>query len=276
MKPLKAESLFRVGSMLGWTHGYVKGREGGTEKLSEEAKKAIREHLVRGQAECAPVGLRLCAIHFAEIIEKLDLDFYTYESFGAEAGYLSANIRRELSAHRFFYLPSEATALFDSPGLFGDEVDDRFPSARDDIAEAGNCLATSRTTAAVFHLMRVAEAGVRAIWKALQTPPPPRDETWGSILDELEKEQARAPGDRHALWNEQPSFFDQIVTDVRRIKSVSRDATMLVERTYNHEQAVRVYEAVRDFIQTVATTLDENGGLVPRPSSPPLPFSPLP
>ncbi|MEA3211343.1 MAG: hypothetical protein QOE70_4400 [Chthoniobacter sp.] len=276
VKPLKAESLFRIGSMLGWTHGYVKGTEGGVAKLPEQARTALREHLLRGQAECARVGLRLCAIHFAEIIEKLDQDLYTYESFGLEAVYLSANIRRELSAHRFFYLPSEVTAMYDSPRLFGEEVGDRFPSAHDDITEAGNCLATSRTTAAVFHLMRIAEGGVRAIWKALQTPPPTREDTWGSILDELEREAARPAGDRHPLWNEHFLFFEQIVADARMIKNVSRDATMHVAGTYNHQQAVQVYEAVRDFIQTVATTLDENGGLVPRPSSPPLPFSPLP
>ena len=57
----------------------------------------------------------------------------------------------------------ELISYLDKDRLFGDEVWHGFPSARADIREAGNCLATGCNTAAVFHLMRAVEWGLRAL-----------------------------------------------------------------------------------------------------------------
>ena len=53
---------------------------------------------------------------------------------------------------------------------FGDAVFDAFPSARFDIPEAGTCLAVGCNVAAAFHLMRVAEVGMRELGKDRPIP----------------------------------------------------------------------------------------------------------
>jgi hypothetical protein len=58
----------------------------------------------------------------------------------------------ELSTRTFVQVPTELADCYESAApLFGKEVFDRFPSAIDDISEAGSCLALERNTAAVFH-----------------------------------------------------------------------------------------------------------------------------
>ncbi len=47
--------------------------------------------------------------------------------------------------------------------LFGENVRTAFPSAAFDIEQAGNCLAVEANMAAIYHLLRVAEHGLRAL-----------------------------------------------------------------------------------------------------------------
>src|SRR5690606_2199938 len=65
-------------------------------------------------------------------------------------------------------VPPEKAKFFESDELFGTEVATAFPSARQDIKDAGNCLALDLNTAAVFHLMRVMEVGVKAMARHLK------------------------------------------------------------------------------------------------------------
>lgn len=60
--------------------------------------------------------------------------------------------------------------LYEKEQGFGAKVDGVFNDnfLRKDIAEAGKCLALDRNTAAVFHLMRVAEVGLRALARKLR------------------------------------------------------------------------------------------------------------
>lgn len=56
--------------------------------------------------------------------------------------------------------------------MFGEKVSLNFPSALEDIKEVGNCYATDRNTACVFHCMRVVEYGLRALAKRLRVKLP--------------------------------------------------------------------------------------------------------
>src|SRR4051794_4802873 len=74
-----------------------------------------------------------------------------------------------VSEDRLHLLPHVIiTPLGETPSLgileiMGAEVKAAFPSAMPDVLEVGNCLAAECNTAAVFHLMRVAEVGLRAL-----------------------------------------------------------------------------------------------------------------
>src|SRR5207245_2918398 len=71
--------------------------------------------------------------------------------------------------------------------LFGEPVEIKFPEVADDIKEAGKCLALDRSTATVFHLMRVLEVGVARFATKLKATIR-TDQAWGLILGEVKNE----------------------------------------------------------------------------------------
>jgi len=103
---------------------------------------------------------------------------------------LNKRIQVELKAHTYFYVSKERSAFYQKPLSGWEATEITFPSVRYDIEEAGKCLAFGRTTAAVFHLMRVIGAGVNALGKSLNEPvlDASRNLTWDNVLSRCVKE----------------------------------------------------------------------------------------
>ena len=91
----------------------------------------------------------------------------------------------DLQEYRIFIPSLEQAEYHFRPKRFGEKVFDAFPSARNDIMEAGNCYSTDNFTACVFHLMRVAERGMRVLAKDLKIKKvgkhPLEYSEWGNI-----------------------------------------------------------------------------------------------
>jgi hypothetical protein len=124
--------------------------------------------------------------------EKLTIDILR-----VELDELCKQVITELWERFFVYLPPHHVEYADLPPkgkkdvvpLFGHAVHDAFPSARQDIKDAGNCLALDLSTAAVFHLMQVAEHGLRTLaWdrRVRVTKGPIQLTNWEDIIKELE------------------------------------------------------------------------------------------
>jgi hypothetical protein len=88
---------------------------------------------------------------------------HTLAAGQSEISHIVSAVYHEFDERQFFQLSPERAQYFAQVKLFGDDVHFAFPSARADIQESGNCLATDRNTAAVFHLMRSVEWGLRAL-----------------------------------------------------------------------------------------------------------------
>jgi len=66
-------------------------------------------------------------------------------------------------------------------------VAERFPEAIFDMAEAGKCLALDRSTASVFHLMRVTEYGLNGVSVFLKIKDP-LGPNWDQIIKSIDSE----------------------------------------------------------------------------------------
>jgi hypothetical protein len=173
---------------------------------------------------------------------------------------LRSRVRDELEDVYILALsPHEADLYESKQPRFGDAVNDSFPSTILEIEEAGKCLALGRSTASVFHLMRVMESGLRALGKSLNEPrlDPKKNPSWENILrrcdDELQKPQA----DRSAEWKTDPTFFADATANMRAVKDAWRNPTMHVEIVYDPEKAEDVWNAVKAFMRHLAGKLKE-------------------
>jgi hypothetical protein len=168
---------------------------------------------------------------------------------------LRRRIEDELKGKLFLYIQPEKAKFYESPEpLFGDAVAKSFPSASDDIAEAGKCLATDRGTAAVFHLMRVMEAGLKTLAKQLAIPYAP---SWESYLRQIAAQLELDWKDKAPEWKKDQEFYSEAAAHLSAVKFAFRNPTMHIVKQYTPESAEEIYNSVRMFMRHLATKLSE-------------------
>jgi hypothetical protein len=193
---------------------------------------------------------KLSADRFAEALPELT---------GAEADKafddLQQRFQDEIYPIRFCHVRPEKMDFFGLKAAFGADVAKNFPSAEYDVREAANCFALSRYTATVMHCMRVLETGLSALAGALSVKRSGRG--WGSdlkIFEDAWQKQLKAKP-RLIAWKR--TFFAQAFADFRYFADAWRNHAMHASARYGEEEAGRVFQHVRSFMQHLATRLRE-------------------
>lgn len=137
-----------------------------------------------------------------------------------------------------------------------------FPDAMPDIFCATDCYALGHNTASVFHSMRVAEIGLRALAKerriSLPKNKPIEWATWQEILKRLDDEiqkigQTWPAGKRKDAALE---FYSGARADLNGFKDEFRNLVMHVRAQYDEFQAARALTRVHEFMARLAEKLD--------------------
>jgi len=175
-------------------------------------------------------------------------------------GELLHELLAELTEPAFLIVEPEKRELYEqTEPPFGRIVWDVFGDAQRDVAAAGRCLALNEWTACVVHLMRALEAPLRVIAEKVGTtfPTPMEFENWKNIIDKIESdvnarvkalEQAKKSGAR----NDALKAYGEAVLQFRHFKNIWRNNAAHSRDHYDERDAQRVYEAVKDFMQTIA------------------------
>jgi hypothetical protein len=152
-------------------------------------------------------------------------------------------------------LEPDRLQYYDALDLFGEAVSAKFPDAVSDIREAGNCFATGRHTACVFHLMRVLEKGLFALAKSLRikTLKTFNYENWQNIIDQIEskiREAEKSP--RSPKKTENLKRLGDAAKEFRYIKNAWRNHVMHSRVSYNESEAESILRHVGEFIKALA------------------------
>ncbi len=195
---------------------------------------------------------------------------------GWDEAFALSSLRRPLSAHELQRLSTYAdkvlsvfvaeaanipllaissthNAFLDtSAPLFGQQVDDAFPSAAADIIDAGRSRAVGLWTACVMHLMRALEPVLAALAVSLNVEV---GQNWNSALNQIDAALREFRRSTHGATNEQ--WASEAALQLRAIKNAWRNHAMHGAGRYGEEDALRVYESVKFLMQTLATRLSE-------------------
>lgn len=225
--------------------------------LKPDSKARPRRHLNDLIMHCDILGAKVTKMVIEDFLESLERDDFTFEQFAEHCRRIKSTLRNELSTVNVLVLDSSKTKYYKyGIPLFGMEVNDRFPSATDDLIDVGRCIAFNNGTSAVFHLMRVMEAGLKALAKSLNIPYAP---SWESYIRQINakieaKHKAKPRG-----WKKDESFYRDIAGDLTTIKIAWRNPTMHIVKRYNVDDAEIIFNAVKEFMMRLATCFDENG-----------------
>jgi hypothetical protein len=235
--------------------------------LEEEEADGYCEALRHAFDDCRDQGILDTDLKMAiaTAISRLRRREYTSTSLAMALRDLRSKLNRRLNEVKFARIPEWAVEYFEQEQLFGEGVSNAFPEAHADIKAAGNCIAAELYTAAVFHLMRVAELGLRRLARKLKAKvtrdgktQPIEYTVWDHVItachNRIKAARTLSPGvKREAALMRYSDTADHCLF----MKDIWRNNTAHTRRPYSQHEAIAAYGRVRDFIQSVVSVLGD-------------------
>jgi hypothetical protein len=193
-----------------------------------------------------------------------------YGIFDVRADELARDYKRireglfaEIRTRRFVYLPSPGDTFYAQEKLFGEAVYNTFPAARYDVQEAGNAIAFEMYTASVFHLMRVAEHGLRRLAKRLRVTLTDKEKflpldyaDWDKVITGIRgrladaRKLARGPQKQARL-----EMYSNAADHCEYMKDIWRNTTSHARKAYLPSESLQSKDRVEAFMQFLAESL---------------------
>jgi hypothetical protein len=186
----------------------------------------------------------------------------TWQEAASELRVLRQCVEADLEDKWFaFVLPEKATLLRDAPEEWR-KIIDAIPKAKEDIREGLYCYALERNTAAIFHLMRVAEHGLRILAKKLRVSLDLKHKghiipidyaEWQKVIEaiknKLDKIKRRPSGPKRS---EQLEKLSDAGDHCLFMKDIWRNAVSHARKPYSEAEAKAALGRVKDFMIFVA------------------------
>ena len=169
----------------------------------------------------------------------------------------------------FYHYPHNKGDLLFSMGKDWDNTLLSFPGIKKDIFSAIDCYALGHDRASIYHSMIVLEHGLVALAKRVGVAVNPNKSTWGSLITDIQKKintrrmaLAHPPGGSAPLSSRAAKsagkFLDtceESATEFRYFASVWRNHIAHARGDYDENDAKKVLDHVRSFMEIIVTKL---------------------
>lgn len=247
---------------------------GGGAKVSPEMTERLLETAEMCKAVCNSNGFSESFTKAFILTERLkDSPQSNVSHIETEARNLRDSIVTDAHRRAFIRVDQSFTQYVDNDTLLGKSVRDSFPSAVYDIGQAGNCIAIGCPTAAVFHLMRVVEWGMRFLCidlglrkvrrkdkksgRVTYTPLGWTD--WETLINQMRSRatgrisKLKRGGEKQSLQE----FYIPMIQDVDAMKDAFRNHVMHTRREYTSSEAQAILDRVRHLMTNLASRVSE-------------------
>jgi hypothetical protein len=171
-------------------------------------------------------------------------------------------IRIEFKDRVFYAYPKERGQKLKSWKANWEKIHTAFPDVNVDSYCATDCYGLQHNTASVFHSMRVAEIGLRALAGERRVKLPKNKPvewgTWQEIIKALDDE-IRTIGQTWKAGSRKDAaldFYSGARADLNGFKDEYRNLVMHVRKQYDEFQALRALTRVHDFMSRLAEKID--------------------
>ncbi len=222
-------------------------REEENKSLDSGIVVEMQQRLNRLSAALSTLPVDLSRIAIARIERRMG-DGITYGDLKFLIAELHNRVREELSLYHVYALtPDKLRYAEPKEPVFGADVEGAFPGASYDIEEAAKCLAFRRSTACVFHLMRVLELGLAAMARKFKVPH--EREQWNNMIEGIESKIKDMNANSHGSnWRDQRDFYSGAAAHFRLLKDSWRNHTMHAREKYTEEQADATFNSTKGFM----------------------------
>ncbi len=208
------------------------------------------------QAECERLELTAALNRFAPFNFEIRKGI-SWSELRNQAKTMLEAIHSELRYRRFAFVPTPKATLHDKFGSSWEEIWKQFPEVKEDSQDAIDCYALEKNTACVFHMMRVAELGLRNIAKKVRVkltdkgkPLPVEFATWNKVIDGIKSRitAARAKP-KSARQNKQLQFYSDAADQCTYIRDLWRNDVSHHRKGFNDGEALGVVDRVQQFME---------------------------
>ena len=218
------------------------------------ADPGLRETVTLMAGACKEMGLQQSSIYAGQLLQQVTSGKDPEKVLSQEsAAFFQTLLQNELHSVFFKHVSKENADLYNNREAFGPQVSLKFSLAISDIEEASKCLALERSTACVFHLMRVMERGVQYFGKKLGVKLV-AEKTWQKILDDLNA-PIKAMPQKTKRQQERKEELAALHAHLFNVKLAWRNRVMHPKASYSPEEAADVYQQVDKFMRYLAATL---------------------
>jgi hypothetical protein len=169
-------------------------------------------------------------------------------------------IHSELCYRRFAFVTTAKATEHDRFGLAWEGIWEQFTDSKEDSQRAIDCYALEQNTACVFHMMRVAEIGLRTIAQKVRVkltdkgkPLPLEFATWNKVIDGIKSRIATARSKpKSERQNKQLQFYADTADQCTFIRDIWRNEVSHTRKGYKDVEAMGVIIRVRDFMELLA------------------------
>ena len=191
-----------------------------------------------------------------------EIPLQTFQQVYAQMRLIFGFLREEMATVKMVVIKQEKVQFFEQDALFGAAVKNAASvELNAEIRAAGNCLAADLNTAAVFHLMRIVELGMRALAPQLKVKLSKHQisqATWSKLIAVMDDEirQAQDPKNKpghKALKPGQRRFYRGLILSINSFKDLWRNDVMHTRGNYTGVDAEGVFGHVKAFIAILAS-----------------------
>lgn len=237
-------------------------------EYADDYRQVTAEDLEQAKAMLSVVSNRLGWLEWQSVEDRVQLIYQKMkptigiEELHIELDGLLKTIDVELGRRWFQYLPAAKAQKQRTAESDWSDVIKAFPKTNREIVCAMNCYATGNDTAAVFHLMRVAEHGLRALAKerkvALPKSKPVEWGTWREIMKGLatQVELIETTKKAGASKDRALAFYSGAAADLSSFKDEYRNQVMHVRSFYDEHEALLIMTRVKEFMSRISKKID--------------------
>jgi hypothetical protein len=235
------------------------------EPLPPEVSDKLTEGLAKTYILCETLGMATTLDLIRAFSNALRNSELNIQECGVRLGSINVTIRSELKRRQFAYVPVEKARFLEDKEERWRDILSQFPSIKDDVDSAIDCYVLDCNTACVFHSMRIAERGLRALARALKINTigprkhPLEFSEWGGILGALAgrlKELQQSQG-RSAKKAAQTKFYADATSQANYLNEIWRKEVSHARGMYNAPEALNALQRTRDFMQLLSGYLSE-------------------
>jgi hypothetical protein len=234
--------------------------------VDEQSHLRIKDTIERSIEKCVTAmtlpEAQIAAIKLQDMFNRYSRRVYTYAEMAGALDRLYDDIQIGMRQEYFFRYPRDIATSVARATIDWKEVLDAFPSSRREIETGMDCYALGDYSGSIFHMIRIAELGLRAIARERGVESVGRDKplewgTWQDVFQAIEAKlkevrQSKAGSER----DKELSFYDTSLSDLRRLQGY-RDPTMHFRDDYGRGEAYDAIHRVKSLMMALSAKICE-------------------